>query len=103
MDKAIAKEIKKVKTKEIKDKCTEGIVDSRTITNRTVIKIVEKHAKAKLVELGLQQLSNRLMIIFIRIFRQAFEQIHVGTWVPILDAPLGFNNRLGNMHMLNNK
>ncbi len=47
MDKAIANKIKKGKKKEKKKKKTKGVVDSRIITNKIVIKITEKHAKAK--------------------------------------------------------
>jgi hypothetical protein len=59
--------------------------------------------KHNLLQLGLQQLLSRSVIDFTRTFRQACEQIHVDTWVPILDAQLGFKNRLGNKHKLNNK
>lgn len=47
MDKATVKEIKKGKRKERNDKWTKGVVDSRTTSNRTIIKIVEKHVKVK--------------------------------------------------------
>jgi hypothetical protein len=49
MEKAIAKEIKKGKRKERKDKWIKGVVDSRTRTNRAVIKFVEIHVKEKFI------------------------------------------------------
>jgi hypothetical protein len=49
MDIAIAKEIKKGKRKERKDKRTKGVVDLRTTTNKTTIKIAKKHVKAKFI------------------------------------------------------
>jgi hypothetical protein len=43
------------------------------------------------------------MIDFTKKFKQSCEQIRASTWVPILDAQLGFNKRLSSKHMLNSK
>jgi hypothetical protein len=43
------------------------------------------------------------MVDFTIIFKHVCEQIYISTWLLILDAQLGFSERLSNKHGLNNK
>ncbi len=86
MDNATTEEIKEGKIKERKDKRAKRVAQLGIVADRITIKIAESMLEHNLLQLGLQQLSRKLMIDFTITFKQAYEQIHISTCVPILDA-----------------
>jgi hypothetical protein len=68
------------------DKRAKKVIELGIIADKHLLKLLKSVLEHNLLQLGLQQLSRRLVIDFTQIFKQACEHIHVGTWVLILDA-----------------
>ncbi len=84
--------------KEKEDKQAKRTTILGIVVNKTIIRIVEKHAKPTFTT-WIPTTIKRSMINVTKNFKQICEQICANTRVPILDVQLGFNERLSSGHV----